>query len=101
MKEQSTGANQIVQAVSAMRQGAASTVRALSEQATASEQVSRETDRLAKQIARISKAMVEQATGVQEITFAADNLGSKQHRRPVRWKSKRQESRISRRARQT
>jgi methyl-accepting chemotaxis protein len=74
MNEQSLGAGEIVKAVNAMRQSAASTARALSEQSTATDQVARETDRLARQVAGISRAMGEQAASAQEIAAAADHL---------------------------
>ena len=74
MNEQSAGAQQIVQAVATMRQGAASTARALGEQLTATDQVSREMDRLAGQVMRVTKAMAEQAGNAEGITTTADGL---------------------------
>ena len=56
MTEQASGAAQIVQAIEAMRKGAASTVRSLAEQSTAIEQVAKETDRLITQFGRLDQS---------------------------------------------
>ena len=74
MTEQAAGASQIVQAVDAMRKGAASTTRSIAEQSTALEQVAKETDKLTGQYSGLAKSMAEQAKNCQEITAAASDL---------------------------